>query len=130
MERREVLFFGRRNRWGLTVLSVILCFVIAPAFGMAAMMPQVLALAPVVLMSLLGFVGLMVPHAVRRFTGSEHRKLMPLSILAGALFVLLCDTAARSLFRPYELPVGIFLSVTGGPFFLFMLIKSGRRWSE
>lgn len=57
MERREVLFFRRRNRWGLTVLSVILCFVMAPVLGMAAMMPQVLALAPVALMSLLGFVG-------------------------------------------------------------------------
>jgi len=57
VERREVLFFSRRNRWGLTVLSVILCFVLAPAFGMAAMMPQVLALAPVALMLLLGFVG-------------------------------------------------------------------------
>ena len=57
MERREVLFFGRRNRWGLTVLSVVLCLIIAPAVGMAAMMPQILALAPVVLMILLGFVG-------------------------------------------------------------------------
>lgn len=57
MEKREVLFFGRRNRWGLTVLSVILCFVIAPIVGMAAMMPQVMALAPVALMTLLGFVG-------------------------------------------------------------------------
>lgn len=57
MEKREVLFFGRRNRWGLTVLSIVLCLIITPIIGLAAMMPQVLALAPVVLMSLLGFVG-------------------------------------------------------------------------
>ena len=57
MERRETLFFGRRNRWGLTVLSVMLCFIIAPVLGMMAMMPQVLALTPIALMLLLGFVG-------------------------------------------------------------------------
>lgn len=57
MEKREVLFLSRRNRWGLTVFSVILCFVVTPIVGLAAMMPQVLALAPVMLMSLLGFVG-------------------------------------------------------------------------
>lgn len=57
MERRETLFFGRRNRWGLTVLSVMLCFIIAPLLGMMAMMPQVLALTPIALMLLLGFVG-------------------------------------------------------------------------
>lgn len=90
----------------------------------------VLAGAAVSIAGLLGFVGLIVPHAVRRFTGSEHRQLMPLSILAGALFVLICDTVARTAFDPYELPVGILLSLIGGPFFLIMLIRSRRRWDE
>ena len=88
----------------------------------------ILAGAAVSFSGLIGFVGLIVPHAVRRFTGSEHRKLLTLCILAGALFVLICDTAARTAFAPYELPVGILLSLIGGPFFLIMLIRSRRRW--
>lgn len=83
----------------------------------------VLSGAAVSFAGLLGFVGLIVPHAVRRFTGGECRLLIPLSALAGAAFVTLCDLAARLLFRPYELPVGILLSALGGPFFLYILIK-------
>lgn len=87
---------------------------------------SVLSGAAVSFAGLLGFVGLVVPHAVRRFTGSEHRQLMPLSILGGALFVLACDTVARNAFAPYELPVGILLSLLGGPFFLCLLLKKRR----
>lgn len=90
----------------------------------------VLAGAAVSFSGLLGFVGLIVPHGMRRIVGGEHRYLMPLSILAGAAFVLICDTIARTAFAPYELPVGILLSLIGGPFFLFLLIKSKRRWDE
>ena len=75
---------------------------------------------------LLGFVGLIVPHAVRRFAGSECRKLLPLCALWGAAFVTVCDLAARLLFRPRELPVGILLSALGGPFFLYILSKKGK----
>ena len=57
MENQNVLLFRRKNRWGLTVLSVLLCFMLSPLVGMAAMMPQVLALVPVVLLMLLGYVG-------------------------------------------------------------------------
>lgn len=91
---------------------------------------SVLAGAAVSFSGLLGFVGLLVPHAMRRLTGGEHRSLMPLSMLAGAIFVLICDTIARTAFDPYELPVGILLSLTGGPFFLILLIRSRRRWDE
>ena len=87
---------------------------------------SVLAGAAVSFAGLLGFVGLVVPHAVRRFTGSEHRQLLPLSMLGGALFVLVCDIVARNAFAPYELPVGILLSLLGGPFFLFLLLKKRR----
>ena len=76
---------------------------------------------------LLGFVGLIVPHAVRRFAGSECRKLLPLCALWGAAFVTVCDLAARLVFRPRELPVGILLSALGGPFFLYILSKRGGR---
>ena len=72
---------------------------------------------------LLGFVGLMVPHAMRRLVGSESRVLLPLCAGGGAAFVTLCDTAARVVFAPYEFPVGIVLSVLGGPFFLTLLLK-------
>ena len=72
---------------------------------------------------LLGFVGLIVPHAVRKTVGSESRLLLPLCAMGGAAFVTVCDTAARVVFSPYELPVGIVLSALGGPFFLLLLLK-------
>ena len=87
---------------------------------------SLLAGAAVSFSGLLGFVGLLVPHMVRRVTGSEHRYLLPLSALAGSAFVLLCDTAARTLFAPYELPVGILLSLIGGPFFLWLLLRQRK----
>ena len=87
------------------------------------LLAAVLAGATVSFAGLLGFVGLLVPHMVRRFAGSESRKLLPLSILFGAGFVTLCDLISRMLFIPYELPVGILMSVIGGPFFLVLLLK-------
>lgn len=72
---------------------------------------------------LLGFVGLVVPHAMRKLAGSESRILLPLCGVGGGIYVTLCDTAARVVFAPYELPVGIVLSVLGGPFFLMLLLK-------
>ena len=82
-----------------------------------------LAGAAVSFAGLLGFVGLMVPHAMRRIAGSESRWLLPMCALGGGTFVTLCDTAARVLFAPFEVPVGILLSVLGGPFFLMLLMK-------
>lgn len=87
---------------------------------------SVLAGAAVSFAGLLGFVGLIVPHAVRRIVGGTHKPLLALSMLGGALFTLLCDTAARTLFAPYEVPVGILLSLVGGPFFLFLLLRSRK----
>lgn len=72
---------------------------------------------------LLGFVGLIVPHILRRLIGHRHRVLIPLAALGGGIFVLLCDTLSRTLFAPYEIPVGIVLSLLGGPFFLFLLLS-------
>lgn len=78
---------------------------------------------------LLGFVGLIVPHAVRKLAGGESRFVIPLCALGGAGFVTVCDLACRVLFAPYELPVGIGMSVLGGPFFLTLLLKGkgGKR---
>lgn len=75
---------------------------------------------------LLGFVGLLVPHFVRRFVGNESGRLLPLCAVFGAGFVTLCDTVSRLVFAPYELPVGILMAVIGGPVFLGMLIRQGK----
>lgn len=72
---------------------------------------------------LLGFVGLIVPHACRKILGSQCSGLLPMCALCGGAFVTACDLAARLAFAPYELPVGILLSVLGGPFFLMLLMK-------
>lgn len=75
---------------------------------------------------LLGFVGLIVPHAVRRWVGTRCSRLLPLCALWGAAFVTACDLVSRLAFRPQELPVGILLSALGGPFFLCILSKRGK----
>ena len=81
-----------------------------------------LAGAAVSVAGLLSFVGLLVPHAVRRMVGGISH-LLPLSLLFGAGFVALCDSLSRILFAPYEIPVGILMAFLGAPFFLFILIK-------
>lgn len=88
-----------------------------------------LAGASVSFAGLLGFVGLIIPHAVRLLGGSENRLLLPLCALGGAGFVTLCDVAARVLFAPFELHTGILLSVLGGPCFVWILLrrKGGQR---
>lgn len=74
----------------------------------------------------IGFVGLLVPHAVRWFTGLQHRQLIPACFLAGGIFMILADMLARTseiAGRNSELPIGIVTAVIGGPFFLFLLVK-------
>lgn len=71
---------------------------------------------------LVGFVGLIVPHVVRALTGHDNRHVLALSPLLGALLVCLCDLLARTLFAPYEIPVGIMLSLLGGPFFVYLIL--------
>lgn len=74
----------------------------------------------------IGFVGLVVPHAVRFAVGSRHRVLLPASMLVGAIFMLWTDTAARKLFDPRELPVGIVTALIGAPAFLLILLRYRR----
>ncbi len=74
----------------------------------------------------IGFVGLVVPHAVRLVVGSRHRDLLPMSMLVGAIFMLWTDTAARTLFDPRELPVGIVTALIGAPAFLLILLRYRR----
>jgi cobalamin transport system permease protein len=72
---------------------------------------------------LIGFVGLIVPHMIRIIFGADHRTLFPLTFLAGGIFLVLCDTAARMVMAPAELPVGVVTSLVGAPLFLYLLRK-------
>jgi iron complex transport system permease protein len=74
---------------------------------------------------LIGFVGLVVPHVVRRLGGADHRLLAPLAALAGAAFLVAADLVARVALAPRELPVGAVTALVGGPFFLFVLRRTG-----
>ena len=82
-----------------------------------------LAGAAVSFAGLLGFVGLIVPHIMRRLVGEESWLLLLASALGGGALLTVCDLASRLLFAPYELPVGIVLSLVGGPFFLWLLVR-------
>ena len=77
---------------------------------------------------IIGFVGLVIPHLIRLTLGPDHRLLIPASALLGAIILIIADTVSRTLLAPAEIPVGIFTSLIGGPFFLWLLIKqySGR----
>jgi len=74
----------------------------------------------------IGFVGLIVPHAVRLVWGPDHRFLLPLSALAGAIFLILADTAARTVMEPTDVPVGVITAFVGAPFFLYLLRRKRR----
>lgn len=71
---------------------------------------------------MIGFVGMVVPHAVRLTVGSDHRLLLPASALVGGMFLVVSDTIARTVFAPAEIPVGIVTALAGGPFFLYLLL--------
>ena len=81
--------------------------------------------AAVSLAGVIGFVGLIVPHAVRRLVGSNHRALLPLSALGGGVFLVACDQTGR-LFGEVEVPAGVITALAGGPFFLYLLIRHAR----
>jgi iron complex transport system permease protein len=83
--------------------------------------------AAVSVAGIIGFVGLMVPHAVRLAVGPDHRTLVPMAALWGALFMVLADLLARTVISPAELPVGVITALVGGPFFLYLLRRQQRR---
>ncbi len=93
------------TRWGLLAASALLTGAMVSVSGA------------------IGFVGLILPHAVRLIAGPGHRALLPLSALFGAIFLIWADTAARSLFDPRELPVGIVTAIIGAPVFAFLLAR-------
>ena len=93
------------TRWGLLVASALLTGAMVSVSGA------------------IGFVGLIMPHAVRLLVGSAHRVLLPLAALSGAVFLVWADTIARTIFDPRELPVGIVTALIGAPAFAFLLAR-------
>ena len=79
---------------------------------------------------LIGFVGLIVPHIGRMIFGSDHRLLMPVSALGGAVFLIVADTVARTVISPSELPVGVITAFIGAPFFIYLLKTRGSKWTR
>jgi iron complex transport system permease protein len=75
---------------------------------------------------LIGFVGLIVPHIARSLVGPDHKILIPVSAILGAIFLILSDTLARVIMPPIEIPIGVITSILGGPFFLFLLKRSKK----
>ena len=71
---------------------------------------------------MIGFIGMIIPHAVRLVVGADHRLLLPASALVGGMFLMVADTIARTSFVPSEVPVGIITALAGGPFFVYLLV--------
>lgn len=92
-----------RIRIALSLLAVFLTAISVAAIGM------------------IGFVGLIVPHMARLLVGSDYKYMMPMSMILGALVLLLADTGGRTLFAPLDIPAGILMAVIGGPYFLYLM---------
>lgn len=95
--------------------------------GQLLIASALLVAASVAVCGVIGFVGLVVPHLIRRWVGADNRWLVPGSALAGALLLLVADTLARTLVAPAEMPVGLITSLTGSPFFLAMIFQQRRK---
>lgn len=112
----DVLSLGREQAQALGLNARLLRLL---ALGLSS----VLAGAAVSFAGLIGFVGLMVPHMMRRLVGEECGPLLPACALGGGAVLCGCDLLARLIFAPYELPVGIIMSLLGGPFFIWLLLR-------
>lgn len=115
----NVLQFGEEQaaQLGLNVGRVKLQIVLAASLVTAA---------AVAFSGIIGFVGLTVPHLLRRRVGADYRRLLPLSMLGGAIALLLADMIARVAIAPQELPVGIITALVGGPFFIWVMRSAPR----
>ena len=82
--------------------------------------------AAVSFVGIIGFVGIIIPHAVRLIWGADHRFLLPLSVLTGAIFLILADLIARTALAPTEIPIGVITALCGAPFFLYLLRRRKR----
>lgn len=89
---------------------------------------SVLTAVCVAFVGIIGFVGLVVPHACRMALGSDHRLIMPASMIIGAMLMMFADLAARMVLMPMELPVGAITAIIGTPVFAYMLLRKGRAY--
>ena len=76
---------------------------------------------------IIGFVGLLIPHCTRLIVGPDHRKLLPFCCFVGAIFLIVCDTLARTITQPSELPVGVITAIFGAPYFIFLLYYNQKK---
>jgi iron complex transport system permease protein len=109
------LYLGTRVEWTKRAVYVATSLLVAATVSVAGA---------------IGFVGLIVPHAIRLAWGSEHRLLLPASLLAGGAFVVLADTAARTVLAPAELPVGVVTAIIGVPLFVVLLVREAGAGRE
>jgi iron complex transport system permease protein len=110
----DLLLFGDDNA---TMLGMNVNVVKSLIIIVASLLTSVLVSAT----GAIGFLGLMVPHIARILCGNNHRKLIPIAAVTGAIFLMCCDLFAKNAFYPKDLPIGIITSLIGGPFFLWML---------
>jgi iron complex transport system permease protein len=102
---------------GLPVERVRITLVVAATLATAA---------AVSVSGLIGFVGIVVPHAVRRIVGTSYRAVLPLSIIGGAVFLVIADVIARTIIAPSELPIGVVTAFVGAPFFAVVLRRTRK----
>ena len=88
---------------------------------------SMLTASAVALSGIIGFVGLIIPHILRRIFGACHRRLFPISYIAGGIFLMICDTFARSALYPREIPVGVITASLGGPFFIWLINRKSKK---
>ena len=88
---------------------------------------SILVAACVSVSGIIGFVGLIIPHTVRLITGSDHRGVLPFSVVGGAIFMVICDTIARNAVPPVEIPGGAITSIIGAPYFIYLLYKNKKK---
>lgn len=88
---------------------------------------SLLVAACVSVSGIIGFAGLIIPHCMRMVGGSDYRNLMPFSLVGGAIFMILCDTVARTVTAPSEIPVGVITSLLGAPYFIYLIYRNSRK---
>ena len=116
----NVISLGEEMAYYLGMSPLVLALIV---LGIASL----LTAAVVSLSGIIGFVGLLIPHILRRLFGSDHRKLFPLAFIFGGIFIILCDTFARAVISPQIIPVGVVTALIGGPFFLWVLNKKRKK---
>ena len=110
-------------RFFFIYLCVCLCLLLPPVSTLFPYTTLFRSGTSVAVSGMIAFVGLVVPHMIRLRVGANHSWLLPGSALGGACLLLLADTFARTLIAPTEIPVGLFTSLIGGPYFIWLILR-------